>query len=111
MAAQKKYDIVIKGGEYQVNGETKARWVNLGAVMQGDNGPFILLDPGVNLAAYMEPGKDRVIASLFEPKPHGQQQQAPQRQAPQQAAPQQGAPQQQVTGGGMDGFEDEIPFN
>jgi hypothetical protein len=87
---QKKYDMVIVEGEYtNAQGETKKRYKNIGAVMQSDNGFFALLDPGVNLAAYKEQGRDRVMVSLYEPRNNGQQQgqaqqntQAPQRQAP-----------------------------
>ena len=90
MATTKKFDIAVKTGSYVVNGETKNRYMNIGAMMQGDNGPFILLDPMVNLAAApREPGKDRVICSLFEPRADGQQGAAPaQRQAAPQRAPQ-----------------------
>lgn len=97
--ATKKYDIVIKAGEYTNNqGETKSRWVNVGAVMQGEDGFFALLDPGVNLAAYKQDGKDRVIASLFD---SSRSQQNTQQQAKQQ-------PQQQPSD--MEDFDDFIPF-
>lgn len=84
MAITKKYDIAVKTGSYQdrATGQTKNRYQNIGAVMQGDNGPFILLDPMINLAAVpREEGKDRVICSLFEPRDPGA---AP---APRAAAP------------------------
>ena len=71
MAITKKYDIAVKTGSYQdrATGQTKNRYQNIGAVKQGDNGPFILLDPLVNLAAVpREEGKDRIICSLFEPR-------------------------------------------
>lgn len=102
MAITKKYDVAVVTGKYQDRntGETKNRYMNIGAVMTGDNGPFLLLDPMVNLAAVpREPGKDRVICSLFEPRQDGQQAPAaqPQRQAPRPApAP---AP-----------MDDDIPF-
>lgn len=104
MAITKKYDIAVKTGSYQDNqGQTKNRYMNIGAVMQGDNGPFILLDPMVNLAAApREPGKDRVICSLFEPRAADGQAPAAapaQRQAP----PQRPAPAQQP-------MDDDIPF-
>ena len=70
----KKYDIVLKAGEYQKDGQTKSKWMNLGAVMENDKGPYLILDPHVNLAAFMEDGRDMIIASLFEPKQQGQQQ-------------------------------------
>lgn len=104
MAITKKYDIAVKTGSYQdrASGQTKNRYQNIGAVMQGDNGPFILLDPLVNLAAVQrEDGKDRVICSLFEPRDPNA---APAAAAPaqRQAAPQR---QQQPS---MD--DSDIPF-
>lgn len=101
MAITKKYDIAVKVGSYVDNqGENKNRYMNIGAVMQGDNGPFILLDPMVNLAAApREPGKDRVICSLFEPKDKSQQ-------AAPAAAPRQ-APRPAPAAAPMD---DDIPF-
>lgn len=103
MAITKKYDIAVKTGSYQDGqGQTKNRYMNIGAVMQGDNGPFILLDPMVNLAAApREPGKDRVICSLFEPRQDGQQ--AAPAAAPRQAPAQRPAPAQQP-------MDDDIPF-
>lgn len=95
MPITKKYDIAVKTGSYQDNaGQTKNRYQNIGAVMSSDNGPFILLDPMINLAAVpREPGKDRVICSLFEPRdPNAAQ------------APRQTAPVQRPA------FDDDIPF-
>ena len=38
-------DIVVKTGEYQKNGETKARYKNIGKLMQKDGEePFLILD-------------------------------------------------------------------
>lgn len=96
MAITKKYDIAVKTGSYQdrATGQTKNRYQNIGSVMQGDNGPFILLDPMINLAAVpREEGKDRILCSLFEPREQGAAQAAA---APRAAAP---AP-----------MEDDIPF-
>lgn len=108
MAITKKYDIAVKTGSYtDGQGQQKNRYMNIGAVMQGENGSFILLDPMVNLAAApREPGKDRVICSLFEPRQDGQQAapaQRPQAPAQRPAAP---APQR----GGFDDMDDAIPF-
>lgn len=103
---KKKYDMVIKIGSYTNNqGEQKNRYQNIGVILSGEDGPFALLDPGVNLAAYMTPGKDRVLVSLFAPRDNNQQ------QAPQQA--QQGPPVDNVHGAGITGpddFQDDIPF-
>jgi hypothetical protein len=101
MAITKKYDIAVKTGSYldRATGQNKNRYQNIGAVMQGDNGPFILLDPLVNLAAVpREDGKDRVICSLFEPRDSNA---APAAPAQRQAAPQR---QQQPA------MDDDIPF-
>lgn len=76
--AQKLYDVVVKTGSY-VNGqgETKNRYENVGYVMQGDNGQFVILKRTFNPAGVPNPeDKDSVILSMFEPQ--NNQQQAPQ---------------------------------
>lgn len=92
--AQKIYDAAVKVGEYQKDGETKGRYLNVGAVLKGENGPYLLLDRTFNPAGVANPeARGNVIVSLFQPK----QEQAP--------AP---APQQQDQGGGFQ--DDSIPF-
>lgn len=98
MATQKQYDLVVKTGSYTNNqGETKNRYENIGSMMQGDNGPFIIMKRTFNPAGVINPeNKDSIIVSCFEPNNQqggGQQQRAPQQQAP--------------AGGG---FDDEVPF-
>ncbi len=108
--AQKLYDVTVKTGEYTNNqGETKGRYENIGSMMQGDNGPFLILKRTFNPAGVPNPdNKDSVICSCFEPQHQGQgnQHQAPQQQTGgfnqqqggfQQQTQQQGgfAPQQQ----------------
>lgn len=98
MAISKKYDIAVKVGSYQdrATGQNKNRYQNIGSVMQGDDGPFILLDPLINLAAVpRQEGKDRIICSLFEPRDNTQQPSAP--------APRQNAPQRHAV-------DDDVPF-
>lgn len=47
-------NIVAKTGEYQnQQGETKAEWTKIGVILSGQNGEYILLDPGVNLAGVL----------------------------------------------------------
>jgi len=90
--SQKLYDLVVKTGEYQSNGETKGRYENIGSVMQGENGQFVIIKRTFNPAGVPNPeNKDSLIASCFEPQ--NQQQGQQQQQAPMQQAPQQ-APQQ-----------------
>jgi len=74
--AKRKYDLAVKVGQYTDQaGATKNRYQNIGVVMQGDDGGFYaLLDPMVNLAAVpRDPGKDRVMVSMFEPRDDAQQ--------------------------------------
>ena len=76
---QKLYDAVVKTGEYQSNGETKGRYENIGSVMQGENGQFLILKRTFNAAGVPNPdNKDSVIVSFFEPQQQGQ---APQQQS------------------------------
>lgn len=65
----KKYDIVAVTGTYQnQQGEQKKRYLNVGAVIDTGNGPFIVLEKWFNPGALAEQGRDSVILSLFEPK-------------------------------------------
>ncbi len=86
-------DIMVKVGEYEKNGETKGEWVKVGVVMSNQNGEYLMLDPGINLAGLLikqrilNPQKagGMVLASLFEKQP---QQLPPQQAAPQPASAQ-----------------------
>lgn len=72
MATKKKYDIVVKVGEYEKDGDTKNRYQNVGVVLQGDNGPFILLNRTFNPAGVPETDEDHmVLLSLFEDDDEG----------------------------------------
>jgi len=74
--ATKLYDLVVKTGEYQQDGQTKGRYENVGSMMQGDNGPFLILKRTFNPAGVINPeNKDSVIVSCFEQQ--NNQQQAP----------------------------------
>lgn len=83
----KKYDLAVKTGSYERNGETKNRYENIGAVWQGENGPYITLKRSFNPAGVLfKEGSDSIIVSCFEPRDEqgGGRQPAPQRT---QAAP------------------------
>ena len=84
MASKKKYDACVRTGEYTNQaGETKARWLNIGAVLQTDNGHCLLLDRTFNPAGIADPeNRGTVMVSLFEPKQDGQQRPAPQQSQP-----------------------------
>ena len=68
--ASKKYDIAVVTGEYKNSqGETKKRYQNVGAVIQGDNGLYIMLERWFNPAGIANPdNRSNLILSLFEPK-------------------------------------------
>lgn len=63
---KRKYDIVVKAGEN--NG--KAIWKNVGVMMEGDRGPFLLIDRTFNPAGVPQKNSNdsSVLCSLFEPK-------------------------------------------
>lgn len=68
--ATKLYDVTVKTGEYTNNqGENKGRYENIGTMMQGDKGPFLILKRTFNPAGVPNPdNKDSVICSCFEPQ-------------------------------------------
>lgn len=66
--ASKKYDIVAKVGEYtDQQGNQKPRWQNIGAVLQGDKAPFIIMEPWVNLSGLPHEEGRGVLLNLFDP--------------------------------------------
>lgn len=97
----KKYDLVVKVGEYtDGQGQTKGRFKNVGVVMDGQNGPYILLDRTFNPAGVGgNDGRESIIVSMYEPKQDGAQ--PTQQRSP---APAQRAPQRPLDD------EDSIPF-
>lgn len=100
MATRKTHDLLVKTGSYTNNqGEQKNRYENIGSMMEGDNGPFIIMKRTFNPAGVINPeNKDSLIVSCFEP--NNQQGGGQQQRAPQQS--QQPAPAQD--------FNDDIPF-
>lgn len=63
-------DLAVKVGTYESNGKTKNRYVNVGLVLQKDDGgEFILINRTFNPAGVPNPdGKDTVLISAFDPK-------------------------------------------
>ena len=61
--------LVVANGEYTVNGKTKTRWVNIGALHAKDDGKqYVTLDRHINLAGFeKKEGDTRVFAQLFDP--------------------------------------------
>lgn len=107
MAIKKTHDLAVKTGSYQdSNGDTKGRYVNVGAVWEKDDGStFFSLLRTFNPAGVPNPdNKDSVLISRFPVKPRDGQQKAP---AQQQNAP---AAKPANTGSGFDDMDDDIPF-
>lgn len=66
--SRKKYDAAVKVGEYtdRQTGETKAKWLNVGAVIQTEHGHCLLLDRTFNPAGLPDPeNRGNVMISLF----------------------------------------------
>ena len=72
----KKYDLVVKTGEYtDRDGQTKGRFKNVGVIMDGQNGPYILLDRTFNPAGVPgQENRESIIISMYEPRAEGGQQ-------------------------------------
>lgn len=64
---KKKYNLAVKTGEYQKDGQTKGRYQNVGAVMESEKGQFILLEKTFNPAGIQD-GKSSVLIHMFEEK-------------------------------------------
>jgi hypothetical protein len=93
--ARKKYDLAVKVGEYQKDGQTKGRYQNIGAVVEGDNGFYMIMDRHFNPAGLPNPdNRNNIIVSMFEPRDRDGG----------GPAPSSGG----NSGGG--GFSDDIPF-
>jgi hypothetical protein len=101
LGTKKIYDLAVKTGEYtNGQGETKGRYLNVGAIMQKDDGgKFIMLERTFNPAGVPNPeNRSNLLLSMF-PAKEGDGQQQQQSSAQSRPAP---AP----TGD----FDDDIPF-
>lgn len=96
--------LMAKVGEYEKDGQTKGRYVEIGVILSNSNGEYALLDPSVNLAGVLMQqrmvaqkggGKsgDRVLVSIFDNDRGGGQSQGPKQSS-----------------GGRSDYDDEIPF-
>ena len=69
MAVRKVKDLAVVTGTYQSNGETKKRYANVGALMEGDNGQFLMLNAHFNPAGVpRKDGSESILVSMFDPK-------------------------------------------
>lgn len=67
---KKLYDLAVKTGTYEKDGETKNRYENVGSVMEKDDGGrFIFLNRTFNPAGAPNPdNRSNVILSMFSVK-------------------------------------------
>jgi hypothetical protein len=68
---KKIYDLAVRTSEYtNRSGEKKGKWLNVGAVMEKDDGgKFIFLERTFNPAGIANPdNRSNIIISMFEPK-------------------------------------------
>lgn len=68
--ATKIKDAAVVTSKYNLNGQDKSHWTNVGAVFQNDDGSmFLSLNAFFNFSALpRKEGSERVIIGLFEPK-------------------------------------------
>lgn len=68
---KKLYDLAVKTGTYEKDGETKNRYENVGSVMEKDDGGrLILLNRTFNPAGVPNPdNRSNVILSMFKNEP------------------------------------------
>ena len=94
-------DLAVKTGEYQKNGETKGRWMNVGKLMASDDGgQFVILNRAFNPAGIPNPeDRDTLLISCFDVKDWSDSKGSGADKA--QQAPQQPAKNE---------LDDEIPF-
>lgn len=61
-------DLAVKVGSYQKGGETKNRYINIGSILEKDDGgKFMILDRTFNPAGVPNPdNKDTLIVSMFD---------------------------------------------
>ena len=77
---KKVYDVAVKVGTYQKDGQDKARWQNVGVVLKNDEGNMMMiLERSFNPAGVpFKAGENTIILSFFDPK--GSSQPAPVKQ-------------------------------
>lgn len=62
--AKKLYDLLVKTGTYEKDGETKNNYLNIGVVLEGDKGPYMLLSKTFNPAGVVDE-RTSVMVGMF----------------------------------------------
>jgi hypothetical protein len=66
--AKKLYDLSVKTGTYQKAGETKNRYQTIGAMFEGERGPFLFLESWFNPAGVPHEEGKSITVYCFEPR-------------------------------------------
>ncbi len=63
------YDVSVKTGSYQKDGETKNRYLQVGSILKGEHGPYMIMERTFNPAGLPNPeDRSSLILSLFKPR-------------------------------------------
>lgn len=66
--ATKTFDLVARVGQYKdAQGNEKVRWQTIGAIFEGDKGPFMVLEPWINTAGLPKNDNGALFISMFKP--------------------------------------------
>jgi len=68
----KKYDVVATTGTYEKDGQKKFINKNVGAIIETQHGPRLVLDASFNPAGCHRTEDGKVYLALFEPRQDGQ---------------------------------------
>jgi len=64
--SKRTHDLIVKTGTYEQNGEEKARWQNVGSVIQTDKGSIILFNRTFNPAGVVgEENSESVLVQMM----------------------------------------------
>lgn len=61
---KKVFDLCVKVGTYEKDGEAKNKYLNIGVILEGEKGMFMLLEKSFNPAGIISE-KSTVLVSMF----------------------------------------------
>jgi hypothetical protein len=112
MATKKVYDLSVKIGTYEKDGETKGRYQNIGVMLEKDDGGrFIIMESWFNPAGVPHEAGKGIMVSMFEPRQDDGQSRPQSKQGP-AAQPARQSPfgDGSKSPASADGFTDDVPF-